>query len=54
VKQTLKRVKNMELWLENIKAVVEKKITKGGRIYGLSDYTGYTAKVCIIEDTKKK
>jgi len=47
-------VKNMEIRLENVKAVEEKKISGDGRIYGLSDFVGYTAKVCIIEGSKKK
>jgi hypothetical protein len=39
----------MEVRLQNVKAIIEKEISPDGRIYGLKEYMGLLAKVCIIE-----
>lgn len=43
----------MRVELDGVKTVIEKKISDDGRIFGLKDYAGYTAKVVVMEKKKR-
>lgn len=39
----------MKVEIDNVKTVIETKITKDGRIYGLKKFAGKNAKVVVLE-----
>jgi len=44
----------MEVTIPNAKAVIECKVSKDGRIYGLKKFAERSVKVVVMEEARKK